>query len=271
MSLPMIARRSVSSVAVRSCVCHRIAIPMRRLHQTALRRDFGWNKLVTPLTNPAFIARMKELDNKFQSMKTEIFGVPEKIEAVDWSSFEKQIQNKALFQQIKKEYETMTFPAVKGEDLSEINRALDTSIQKATVAAEISKQELPKLRALLQQAIQEKKDVHTWELDEYFRRYPGLEEQLREEYMNGEYLASDAEERLDALDIAEARKAFKTGAELPIPDGVPDQVGNYSAKDEAKQIESLLDKMYGGNAQYEALKRADKAAEAKRAAVASHH
>ena len=42
---------------------------------------------MTPLTNPAFIGRMKELDVKFTSMKSEMFGVAKTVDTIDWAAY----------------------------------------------------------------------------------------------------------------------------------------------------------------------------------------
>lgn len=241
----------------------------RAFHSAAPLKDFGWSKLVTPLTSPTFIARMKELDNKFSGMKAEMFGVSSEVAPIDWASYEKGINNKALFQAIKKEYETMVYPDVKGEDLTKINADIDSAIAKASVAAEISRAELPKLKQQLADAIAEKKSVHTWTMEDYFRRYPGLEEQLREEYMQAEYLPSEAEERLEAMDVNEARKALKLGQPIDLPEGLPTRVGDYSFVEEKQKVDAMLEKMFGGSKAFEAMKAAERAAEAKKAATAA--
>lgn len=243
----------------------------RAFHSTAARKDFGWSKLVTPLTSPAFISRMKELDTKFGGMKTEMFGVADKVAPIDWAALEKGISNKALFAEIKKEYDNITFPKVEGEDLSEINAALDSSIERATVAAEISRAELPKLRQQLADAQAEKHAVHNWTMDDYFRRYPGLEEQLREEYMRADYLPSDAEERMEQLDVNEARKALRSGAPFELPEGLPNRVGDLNFDEERQKVDAMLDKMFGGAKAYEELKAAERAAETKKAAATAEH
>jgi len=237
------------------------------------RMDFGWNKLVTPLTNPNFISRMKELDQKFSSMKTEMFGVAPKVDDIDWKHYEATIGNKAQVAALRKEYESATFESAKGEDLTAINKALDFAIEKASGAAAISKEELPKLQAELQRAIAEKKAVHTWTAEDYYAAMPGLEQQLRDEYMRGEFLPSEAEERLEAQDVNEARKQFKAGAEITVPDDFPDRIGDYSIKEEAKKVDAMLERMFGGSKQYEQHKQAERAAEAKKAAAhaAAHH
>jgi hypothetical protein len=212
---------------------------------------------------------MKELDNKFSGMRTEMFGVSDKIDPVDWSVYEKGISNKQLFAQIKKEYEDMKFPEVKGEDLTKINGDLDFAIEKASGAAVISREEIPRLEKQLKDAQAEKKSIHTWTFEDYCARYPGLEEQLREEYMRAEYLPSDAEERLEALDVNEARKAFKAGATIPLPDDLPTKVGDYDFQQERKRVDALLERMFGGSKQFEQHKAAEKAREAKLAK--EHH
>ncbi len=229
---------------------------------------------MTPLTNPNFIARMKELDTKFSSMKTEMFGVAPKVDEVDWKFWESNIGNKALVQSLRKEYEAAKFEEVKGEDLSKINADLDFAIEKASGAAAISKEELPKLQAQLQSAIEEKKSVHSWSVEDYYARYPGLEQQLRDEYMLGDFLPSDAEERLEAQDVNEARKQFKSGAEITVPEDFPDRIGDFSLAEEQKKVDALLNRMFSGAKQFEAHRATERAADAKKAAhaaAAAHH
>ena len=144
-------------------------------------------------------------------------------------------------------------------------------IQKATGAAAISKEQIPALKVRLAAAIEEKRTVGSWTPEQYFEAYPGLEEQLREEYMNGEYLPSEAEERLEAQDVNEARKQFKSGAEIVMPDDMPDRVGDYSVQAEIKKVDQLLERMFGGSKQYEAIKLQNQAAAAKKAAAAAAH
>lgn len=258
-----------------SVLARRVAMPVRATATRAFttskpRMDFGWSKLVTPLTNPAFISRMKELDAKFVSMKTDMHGVPAAVEPIDWAQWEESIDNKSLVASLRQEYESMKFDAVKGEDLTKINADLDFSLQKARGAAAISREELPKLQAELAAAIEEKRTVHSWTLEDFYKRYPGLEQQLRDEYMNGEFLLSEAEERLEAQDVNEARKQFKSGAEISMPDDLPDRVGDYSAKAEMAKVNALLDRMYGGSKQYEQWKVEQKAKDSKKV-QAEHH
>jgi hypothetical protein len=267
---------------------------------------------VTPLTNPAFIARMRELDAKFLAMKTDMHGVASNVEPIDWKYWgqwesctgaeearasgergnaltrvvvyvpcvscdacsEENIDNKAVVESLRKEYESMKFEDAKGEDLTKVNADLDVAIAKATGAADISREQLPKLQAELQAAIEEKRSVHNWTLEDFYARYPGLREQLREEYNQGEFLLSDAEERLEAQDVNEARKQFKAGAEISMPDDLPERVGDFSLQAELKKTDALLERMFGGSKQFEQLKQDARDKEAKRAAAAAkaaHH
>jgi hypothetical protein len=91
--------------------------------------------------------------------------------------------------------------------------------------------------------------------------------------MEGEFLPTDAEERLEAQDVNEARKQFKSGAEIVVPDDFPDRVGDFSLKAEQAKVDELLNRMFGGAKQFEAHRAAEKAADAKKAAHAhaAHH
>jgi len=225
---------SVSLVSRRVPLLRSVA--SRALSTSQPRCDFGWQKLVTAQTHPSWINHFKEIDARFAAMKAQMFGVAPKVEEIDWAQWEATISNKAAVAALRKEYESTTFETSKGEDLTKVNAHLDGEIAGATRAASVAAEELPKAQAELARAIRDKKEVHNWTLEDYYKNIPGLEEQLREEYMNGEFLPSEAEQRLVDMDWNELRKQLRSGQELTLPEGLPDRIGNKSLKEEYAKV-----------------------------------
>jgi hypothetical protein len=184
---------------------------------------------------------MKELESKFTTMRSELKGVPKSIESIDWAYWEKQISDKNLLSQIRKDYESLSFPKPKGQDLSNINNKLDAAIKRTGENAEISKAELSRLRQELKAAEEEKSSVNSWNFYDYLARYPGLDEQLRKEWEEGYQLPTTAEERLKETDINQLRTQFKNNQTLNVDlSEVDTKVGSFDSQAEIKKIEQLV-------------------------------
>lgn len=234
-----------------------------------MSQEAAWKKLVTPYTHPSFSARMADLDNKLMNMKNEISSAPTEIKAVDWAAWESQIQDKALLQSIRKEYEAWKVPEVQGIDVKSVNESLEKAVKGAEVAAAVSKEDLPALREQLTKLKEEKSLAANFTFEEWLERIPGLDKQLRHEYEEGFFLVPDAEERLEAQDLKEVKKVALAGGAIPVPEDVANHIGDFVVAEELKKAEAKLDKMFGGSPIYEADKAASKAAAAK--AAHKHH
>jgi len=237
-------------------------------------KDFNWQKLQSPWTHPGFISRMKDLEAKFLAMRNELKGVPKTIEPIDWAYWEQNISTPGVVASIRKEYESLKFAKAKGQDLTAINSQLDNAINRTNENAELSKQELTKLRTTLDNAKKEKVAVHSWKYEDYVARYPGLNVQLRTEYMNGYQLPTDAEDRLGETDINQLRTQFKNNqnSALDLSEDIPKKVGDLDFETELKRVEELEKKMFGDNPLYQTYIADVKAQEEKeKAKNAEHH
>jgi len=268
MSALMMLRRAALPVASAA------SASVRGISTRAMRQDFGWNKLVSPNTSPAFIARMQGIDAKFSGLRAESFGVAPTVEPIDWATWEKSITNKALVAQLKKEYESLKFDEGKAGDLTKQNASLDAQISKAKHAAQISRdEELPYLAKQLEKSKEEKSTVMGWYLLDYWARHPGADEQHRKEYMEGDFLVSDLEERMWEQDMAELRKQGRAGTLNPYEAHACTQLGNgadVGINFWARQ-QKVLDKMFGDAPAYQKMKADERAKRAKTMADVGEH
>ena len=100
-------------------------------------------------------------------------------------------------------------------------------------------------KAELTAAQKEKRDIHGWHFHDYLRRYPGLAEQMRAEYMEGYQLPPESLERLTESDLSELKRQVKNGGRLSSDEEIPTRVGDYDYEEELKKTEELARKLFG--------------------------
>jgi len=238
--------------------------------------EFKWTHLQSPFTLPSFQSRLRELDSKLSALRGELVGVPESIPEIEWAEFD-DIEDKAAVEAIREEYEALKIPMGEADNVADMNAALDTAIQRTTENAKISEEEVARLRLELAAAKKEKVDVHNWTLEDYCRRYPGLAEQLRHEYMEGYTLPTDAMDRLGESDLSEWRKSFQAGAPpMSVDPNLPTAVGEFDLNKEREKLDAQIKKMFGDSPDFELLVHEVDAklgvdAHAAAGAVAKHH
>jgi len=238
--------------------------------------QFKWNHLVTPYTSPEFVSRMKGIEQSLQAMKAELIGVPERVEAINWSEWEAKIEDKAAVEQIKSSYDSLKYEAAKGTDVAELTGQLDKAISKTGESEKLIGELLAQYKAELEAAKKEKVDIHNWHFHDYLNRYPGLAEQMREQYMQGYQLPSDAEDRLAESDVGEMRRQVKSGGRIVVDDELPTRIGSWDYEEEVKKTEELAKKLYGDSPRYKEIldslrKEAQIATKPEQAHVEAHH
>ena len=212
--------------------------------------QFKWQHLVTPYTSAEFVDRMKGIEQSLQAMKAELVGVPDKIEPISWSDWEQKIDDKAAVGEIKSSYEQLKFEAAKGTDVTELTAGLDKAISKTSESEKVIGELLTAYKAELAAAKKEKVDIHNWHFHDYLARYPGLAEQMREQYMQGYQLPSDAEDRLAESDVGEMRRQVKAGGRIVVDDELPTRIGDWDYEVEVKKVEELARKLYADSPRY---------------------
>ena len=127
---------------------------------------------------------------------------------------------------------------------------LDAAISKTGESEAAINELMASYKTELEAAKKEKVDIHTWHFHDYLNRYPGLAEQMREQYMQGYQLPSDAEDRLAESDVNEIRRQVKTGGRVVVDDELPTRIGSWDYEAEVKKTEELAQKLYGGSPRY---------------------
>ena len=212
--------------------------------------QFKWQHLVTPYTSPEFVNRMKGIEQSLQAMKAELVGVPDKIDSINWSEWEQKIEDKTAVDQIKSSYENLKYETAKGTDVADITNQLDKAISKTGESEKVIGELVSSYKTELAAAKKEKVDIHTWHFHDYLNRYPGLAEQMREQYMQGYQLPSDAEDRLAESDVGEMRRQVKSGGRIVVDDELPTRIGSWDYEEEVKKTEELAKKLYGDSPRY---------------------
>jgi len=212
--------------------------------------QFKWQHLVTAYTSPEFVNRMKGIEQSLQAMKAELVGVPDRIEPINWSEWEQKIDDKTAVEQIKSSYDNLKYETAKGTDIADITSQLDTAISKTGESEKVIGEVLTSYKAELSAAKKEKVDIHSWHFHDYLARYPGLAEQMREQYMQGYQLPSDAEDRLAESDVSEMRRQVKSGGRIVVDDELPTRIGSWDYDEEVKKVEQLAKSLYGDSPRY---------------------
>ena len=104
-------------------------------------------------------------------------------------------------------------------------------------------------KAELKAAEKEKAEIHEWHFHDYLRRYPGLAEQMRAEYMEGWQLPPESLERLTDSDVSELKRQVRNGGRLSSDEDIPTRVGDYDFEAELKKTEEFARKMLGDSPQ----------------------
>jgi len=221
-----------------------------------INRDFGWGKLVTVYTPSEVASAWRELEGKLAKMRNEVMSAPKSVEPIDWAAWSKQISTPGVVDELKAQYEKALSSTVesKPDFLPEVNKNLDELIARAESSAKYSKAEIDKARNQLKEALQNKAKIHNASLEYFYARFPGLEEQLRDEFMNGIYASSETEERLAAADVNEIKKSLKTGSSVDLG-AMLENTGNYNLNEEFNKLEAAEKSLYPNQSNKSAIQR----------------
>jgi len=183
------------------------------------------------------------MDTEVKAMKATAGQLSTTVPPIDWAHWRKTIQTPGLVDKLQKEYETQTFPEGAKIDLDVFNKYWEQRIKIAQEFAEedrVYAGDLSKWKGELEEM---KRTRWWWGNDEYLRRFPGLKEQLDEEYVNFPkyYRQKEAEEALDEMDPAEFRKALAEGREMPFPEGLGSKIGDLDLGEVRAQKQKRAD------------------------------
>jgi hypothetical protein len=207
-------------------------------------------------------------------LRSELKDVPKSIEPIDWSHWERSISDKALVAEIRRSYESASFPLPKGLDLKEFNQTADHAIKRTSENAELSKAEIQRHEAELKKLNHQKGEIFAWSAWDYNDNLPGIFEQIDAEFDEGYWITTEAEEKVTSSDINDYRKKLRSpSAENEEFDpSLVKKIGDFDLDAEVKRVDQFLDKSFGDNEIYQKMKAAQEAkARASKHADAHHH
>lgn len=223
-----------------------------------------WQKLVTPLTPQTVVKQWQSREGEISRKNKEAGSVSQTVEAIDWEYWKNEISAPGVVEQMQKDYEALVFNDVK-PDLSEV-ATLEAEIVEAEAAKKLGEFEIKEVDKVMAKAAVLKQEGLTWNLEQWYKFMPGLEEQHKAEYEDEDYLVHDEHLKLDQVDWKAAAAEIQKGGtpEIGTP---PAFVGDchtdeeinlikegkwsvsrlFAGKDERARIQERVEKALAGN------------------------
>lgn len=229
---------------------------------------FNWKALVSPYTSPDFVAFCEGSSKEISAKTVLASSIPKTIPQIDWAHWKNTIKSPGVVEEMQKEYESIVFQDASADAFTPLKAKNLHMVAVAEAGLGSVKVELAAAdKAIL--AIQEmKKDGFHWTADKWTTKIPGLEAQLKDQFENEDYLPSDQEEKIAALDFGDLAKDFKAGT----MEGQPaDSIGDLSLAEERAIIEAgdwTIARLYTDRAGREGLLAQVRASNAAAAAAA---
>lgn len=200
---------------------------------------FQWQKLVTPLTPKSVVADWQRKDGEVQRLKNEASGTKMNVEPIDWDYWEENISAPGVVEQMKKEYEALNFPKV--DPFNEANQAtidgISADIVQAKKNAVHGANEVKEADKVIAQVNKLKAEGLHYDLQQWYKVIPGLEDQHRDEYNDEDYLVDDNTTKLDTVDWKSAAKEYVESGDTDL--GPVDQrLGDMVTAEEVELIQS---------------------------------
>lgn len=196
---------------------------------------FEWQKLVTPLTPKSVAEEWTRRQTEINQKLKEARSMPAKVEPIDWAHWEAAISTPGVVAEMKKEYEGLNFAKV--DPMTEDAKATVASIEAEVVAAQKAAvhganevKEADKAAALVKNL---KDNGLNWDLEQWHKAIPGLEDQHKAEYENEEYLVSEDLLRLETTDWKAAGEEFVSTGNTDLG-ASEEMVGDMSTAEETE-------------------------------------
>ena len=193
-----------------------------------------WSELITAYTPKENLDFFNTCERKLAQTITSANKVSKDMKTINWNDYAKKIKNKKVFNQIKKDYENHVFEKVPlssdGNNFNQYVTDFKSIHQEDSIKR---KKQIDEFKKELETVENDSKDFVNWTIQDIYKKYPGIEEQWREEYLLNRYFTTEDEEKLAATDLKTLFDAMKNGEEpdLELPNI---QLGDISIKDEKK-------------------------------------
>lgn len=189
---------------------------------------------------------VQEIEKTLSTLRNTASKANNKIDSINWNKYETQIKDKKLVQELKKQYDeqikALPLDESKPSFLTQLNHEFDAIIKQAESAAELSKSLLPKLDQQLKNSEKSLDDRINWNMDTWYNNYPGLQQQHRDEYMDGTYIIPERVLRIGNVDPVELAKSMQSGAHINFSELDP-KFGDFTVESKINELKSLESKL----------------------------
>lgn len=198
---------------------------------------FQWQKLVTPFTSKSWVAEMESYEKDLSLKKVQSGSVAATVDPIDWDAWASKIETEGVVAELKAEYEAMTFAAATGDGSAITAEKEASMVAEAEADVRMAEYELKAADKVLAFMTKAKNEGQTWTHEQWEAYIPGYNSQFEADYENGDYLPSEAAQKMHVTDFKEVQARIKAGdkdvmAELE----VDDLIGNVSTKEESELI-----------------------------------
>lgn len=198
---------------------------------------FDWQKLVTPFTSKTWVEQMQNYEKDFGMKKVAASSLPATVEPIDWDAWRNEIDTEGLVDELKAEYEAMTFPTAQ-PDGSEITASQEAAmIAEAEADVRMATYELKAADKVLALMTKAKNEGQNWTHEQWEQYMPGYNAAFEAAYENEEYLPSPTSAKLHSTDFKDIIQRIKAGDKTVAEElAVDDQIGDISMSEEQALI-----------------------------------
>jgi len=176
-------------------------------------RAVNWSRLIFRYSDEKKKATLSSLQSKWADIQSLHAALPKEIKPIDWNYWRKSIKTPGVVDEYQKRYESEMKKEIKVSE-SEINRRATEHQAEMKKAEEISFQcdgNITKLEKEIDELEWEKDHVDDLDLQWFYNKYPGSEEELLKEADEAMWFTDPDMEKFDTIDFKELRKQLNQG------------------------------------------------------------
>ena len=190
---------------------------MTRCISTSSIHTNRWDQLITSYTPKENLDFFASCERKLAQTITSANKVPEDIPTIDWKAYEGKIKDKSKFKQIKSSFEKHTFEDVPvHSDGAKFNNYVEDFKKIHEKDSQLRTEQINNFKKELAQVQNDQQDFVNWTIEDIYKKYPGIEDQWREEYLRNEYFSTEDEEKLATTDIKSLMSAIEQGEHVDV-------------------------------------------------------
>jgi hypothetical protein len=200
---------------------------------------------VTPYTPKEITDSFKSYEASINNLRSLVNSAPKDIAPIDWAHWQKVIKTPGFVSELKKEFDAAEAKPAGGApvDFDAVRRQADADIKDAEeIAAKVGPL-LESAKIDLARAESMKAELPFRSLHAYYKYFPGLEEQLRDELNQSIWDVRPEMMKIANLDFVEMRKQLNAGKDQEIV-GLEWEhgcltIGDYNYLEEMDKLEAL--------------------------------